>query len=176
MMTIVVTGNPGVGKSTLVLRAVARVPLRCGGMVTAEITKCGRRVGFSVRDLATGEAGILAHVHRAEGPEFGRYRMNLHDLDEIGVRAVERAIADAELVVVDEVGPMELRSARFVRAMEWALGEARNLLVTVHRRSDHPLTYALRHAADHFVRLTRANRDEMLTEVQRLLGFGYQTL
>lgn len=171
-MKVAITGNPGVGKSTLVLRVVERVPLSTGGMVTAEITKCDRRVGFSVRDLATGAAGTLAHLHHADGPPFGRYRLNLHDLDQIGVRAVERALEEAELVVVDEVGPMELRSPRFIGAVERALAEARNLLLTVHRASNHPLAYRIRHGVDHLFRLTQGNRDEVTAEVIRLLGQG----
>jgi len=169
-MRIAVTGNPGVGKSTLVRRVVKGVGLPHGGMVTAEIRKCGRRVGFSVQDLATGQEGVLAHLHLADGPPFGRYRLNLQDLEEIGVRAVERAIDEAELVVVDEVGPMELQSPRFVRAVERALGEARNLLVTVHRASNHPLAYRIRHGVEHLFRLTQGNRDEVAAEVIRLLS------
>ncbi|MGD9841134.1 MAG: NTPase [Candidatus Bipolaricaulis sp.] len=169
-MKIAVTGNPGVGKSTLVRQVVENVPLSYGGMVTAEIRKCGRRVGFSVRDLATGAEGILAHLHLAAGPSCGRYRLNLRDLEEIGAQAIERAIEGAGLVVVDEVGPMELHSPRFVRAVDRALEEAQNLLVTVHRASNHPLAYRIRHGADRVVHLTRGNRDQTAEEVTHLLA------
>lgn len=169
-MRIAVTGQPGVGKTTFVLRVVERVSLSCGGMVTREIRKCGRRVGFSLRDLATGREGVLAHIHLADGPEFGRYRLNLCDLEEIGAAAIERAIHAAELVVVDEVGPMELRSPRFVAAVGQALSEARNLLVTVHRASNHPLAYCVRHGVDHYLRLTPANRDAQLQAVLQFLS------
>lgn len=168
-MKIAITGHPRVGKSTLVLRAVERAPISCGGMVTAEITKCGRRVGFSVRDLATGHVGVLAHLHLSDGPSFGRYRLNLPDLDAIGAGAIERAIEEADLVVVDEVGPMELASPRFVRAVERVLEEAPHFLITVHRSSNHALAYAVRHAADELFRLTRQNRDHVLAAVRRCL-------
>jgi len=166
-MRIGVTGHPGVGKSTLVLRVIAAVPLRCGGMVTQEIRKVGRRVGFALRDVATGKEGILAHIHLGDGPAFGRYRLSLRDLEEVGAEAIERAIAEAELVVVDEVGPMELHSPRFVAAVERALAEAPNLLVTVHRSSNHPLAYKIRHGMDRYIRLTQSNREEKTAEVIR---------
>lgn len=171
-MKIAVTGQPGVGKTTLVLRVVERVSLSCGGMVTQEIRKCGRRVGFSLRDLATGREGVLAHLHLADGPPFGRYRLNFQDLEGIGVRAVERAIEEAELVVVDEVGPMELQSPRFICVVERALAEAQNLLLTVHRASNHPLAYRIRHGVNHLFRLAEGNRDEVAAEVIRLLRRG----
>lgn len=169
-MKIAVTGAPGSGKSTLVARVVGEVPLAAGGMVTAEIRKCGRRVGFSVRDLATGREGILAHLHLEDGPPFGKYRLNLRDLEEIGVRAIERALAERELVVIDEVGPMELQSPAFIGAVERALREAPNLLVTVHRASNHPLAYRIRHGVDRLVRITAGNRDAAAAEIARLLG------
>ncbi len=169
-MKIAVTGAPGSGKSTLVARVVGAVPLSAGGMVTAETRKCGRRVGFSVRDLATGKEGVLAHLHLEDGPSFGRYRLNLRDLEEIGVRAIERALAERELVVIDEVGPMELQSPAFISAVERALREAPNLLVTVHRASNHPLAYRIRHGVDHLFRISTANREGVTEEIVRLLG------
>ncbi len=167
-MRIAVTSNPGVGKSTLVSRVVERVPLSAGGLVTHEIRKCGRRVGFSLRDLATGQEGVLAHVHLADGPGLGRYRINLHDLDEIGALAIERAVEERDLVVVDEAGPMELHSPRFIAAVDHALTQAKNLLVTVHRASNHPLAYRIRRGVDRYIRLTRENRDAKTEEVVRL--------
>jgi len=160
-----VTGNPGVGKTTLVLRVVEGVPLKCGGMVTLEIRKVGRRVGFSVRDILTGKEGVLAHLHLTQGPRMGRYRINLKDLDEVGAAAIERALEEADLVVVDEVGPMELHSPRFIRAVERALEADKHLLVTVHRRSNHHLAYLVRHRVDRYIRLTVSNRERMIQEV-----------
>jgi nucleoside-triphosphatase len=169
-MKIGVTGHPGVGKTTLVKRVLEAVPLRAGGMITEEIRKCGYRVGFSVRDVATGKEGYLAHLHHCDGPEFGRYRLCLKDLEEIGVAAIERALEEAELVVIDEVGPMELKSSRFVAAVEKALESKKHLLVTVHRASNHHLAYRIRHEVDQLIRLTKSNRDEKILEVIRLLS------
>ena len=151
-------------------RVLAAVPLTAGGMVTKEIRKVGRRVGFAVIDVATGREGVLAHIHREEGPRLGRYRVNLRDLEEIGAAAIERAIEGCELVVVDEVGPMELKSPRFIAAVTRALEEAENLLVTVHRASNHHLAYRIRHECDRLIRLTTSNRDEKISEVIGLLA------
>jgi nucleoside-triphosphatase len=169
-MKIGVTGHPGVGKTTLVKRVLEASPLRAGGMVTEEIRKCGVRVGFLVRDVATGRAGYLAHLHHCDGLKFGRYRLCLEDLEEIGAAAIERAIEEAELVVIDEVGPMELRSPRFVAAVEKALRADKHLLVTVHRASNHYLAYRIRHEVNHLIRLTQSNREEKIAEVLQLLS------
>ncbi len=169
-MKIGVTGHPGVGKTTLVLQVIERVPLKCGGMVTKEIRKIGRRVGFSIHDILTGKEGVLAHIHLERGPRLGRYRINLKDLDEIGAAAIERALRECNLIVVDEVGPMELNSERFIRAVERALESDKHLLITVHRDSSHRLAYRIRHGVDHFFRLTATKRDRITQEILRLLS------
>jgi len=170
-----VTGHPGVGKTTLVLKVIEKVPFKCGGMITKEIRKIGRRVGFSVHDILTGREGVLAHIHLERGPKLGRYRINLKDLDEVGAAAIERALEECDLVVVDEVGPMELRSERFIRAVERALESKKHLLVTVHRASNHHLAYRIRHEVDHFFRLTTTKRDRITAEVIELLTRAART-
>ncbi len=171
-MKIGVTGHPGVGKTTLVERVIQAVPLKCGGMITKEIRKIGRRVGFSVHDVLTGREGVLAHIHLERGPKLGRYRVNLRDLEEIGAAAIERALEECELVVVDEVGPMELHSERFIRAVERALESDKHLLVTVHRASNHHLAYRIRHETDRFFRLSTTKRDRITEEIIELLSRG----
>jgi len=169
-MKVGITGHPGVGKTTLVKRVLEAVSLRAGGMITEEIRKCGFRVGFLLRDVATGREGLLAHRHHCDGPKFGQYRLCLRDLEEIGAAAIERAVEEAELVVIDEVGPMELKSARFIAAVERALASEKHLLVTVHRASNHRLAYRIRHEVDHLIRLTQSNREEKIQEVIRLFS------
>ncbi len=70
-MQIVITGRPGVGKTTLIERVLAEISLDAGGMLTKEIRKCGHRVGFSVIDVDTKEEGVLAHLHQQQGLEGG---------------------------------------------------------------------------------------------------------
>ncbi len=158
------------GKTTLVERVIQAVPLKCGGMITKEIRKIGRRVGFSVHDVLTGREGVLAHIHLERGPKLGRYRVNLRDLEEIGAAAIERALEECELVVIDEVGPMELHSERFIRAVERALESDKHLLVTVHRASNHHLAYRIRHEADRFFRLSTTKRDRITEEIIELFN------
>ena len=156
----------------MVERVIQAVPLKCGGMITKEIRKIGRRVGFSVHDVLTGREGVLAHIHFERGPKLGRYRVNLRDLEEIGAAAIERALEECELVVIDEVGPMELHSERFIRAVERALESDKHLLVTVHRASNHHLAYRIRHETDRFFRLSTTKRDRITEEIIELLSKG----
>ncbi|MEA2046049.1 MAG: NTPase [Euryarchaeota archaeon] len=158
-----VTGKPGVGKSTLVRRSLDRLDCVVGGMLTRDVRVRGRRVGFELQDLRCGALGTLASLEGA-GPRLGRYHVNLHDLEEIGAAAIEDAILRADLVVIDEVGTMELFSSRFVEAVETALGSGKSMLVVVQAKSRHPLAVRIR---DTFLLVTvkRDNRDGLAGDI-----------
>jgi nucleoside-triphosphatase len=157
---IALTGRPGVGKTTLIRRVLERVPLKAGGILTEEIRKCGRRVGFSLVDLATGTKGVLAHLHQSIGPRLGPYRVNLEDLEGIGISAIYRALEESDLVVIDEIAPMELTSPAFLPAVEAALQSEKSLLVSTHAHVDDPLVHRVRQELE-LIRVKLSNRDEL---------------
>ncbi len=158
------TGSPGSGKTTAILRIadeLRRRGLRVGGMYTQELRERGRRVGFAVKRIGGGE-GILAHVKLAGGPRHGKYFVNLHDLEKIGVSAILEGMREAEVVIVDEVGPMELYSEEFRRAVNQLLSSPRHAILTVHHRSRDPLALKVRRmAGENLIILTPENRDRI---------------
>ena len=135
-MKIFVTGMSGVGKTTLALKVAGELQNRgfkVGGMITQEIRKGGRRVGFKIKALDSGEEGILAWV--GEGyPRVGRYVVNVEDLNRVGVSAIRRALQNANIIIIDEIGAMEFKSREFAKAVEEALKGEKPLLATLHRR------------------------------------------
>ncbi len=169
---VAITGQPGVGK-TAVCRAVAdRLGRSTGGMICSDITEGdkgegasrGRRVGFELLDLQTGVNGVLAHI-RGDGPRVGKYRVNMADLDRIGVSAILSAIG-TDLIVIDEIAPMELTSQRFIQAVEEALASDRDMLVVLHQRSAHPLAERIRAEFD-LIAVTKANRGVIAGEIAK---------
>ena len=167
---IAITGRPEVGKTTLIERLLDRLPVRAGGMITREIRVCGHRVGFEIVDLATGTTGRLAHIHHRVGPKVGKYTVDLDGLRDTGVAAIDRAIASSDLIVIDEIGPMELASPLFVPAVERALETDKPLLISTHAHADCPIAHRVRRELD-LVRIKLGNRDRLVDEVlARLLG------
>jgi len=161
---IAITGRPGVGKTTLIERALEVTPDSAGGMLTKELRVCGRRVGFAVIDVATGTEGVLAHVHRRTGPRVGRYAVDVESLEQIGVAAILRAIRGKALVVIDEIAPMELLAPGFVPAVEAALTSDKALLISTHAHADHPLAHRVRRDLQLF-RVKLSNRDALVNEI-----------
>ncbi len=159
--TILLTGRPGIGKTTVIKEVVDRLGGRAGGFYTAEIRKGGRRQGFKIVTLE-GQEGVLSHVNIKGSPRVSRYGVNLKDLEEIGVAALRRAIAEADFVVVDEIGKMELFSDAFRKAVMEAIESDKIVLGTV-MATRHPWVDALKALPQVTVlELTVANRDRMV--------------
>ena len=114
MMTkkILLTGRPGCGKTTLIKRVVDELALPAGGFYTEEVRQRGERVGFKIITLS-GEAAVFADVDFRTPQRLGKYGLDLAALETVGVKALRTAVRGRQLVVIDEIGPMEIRSTIF---------------------------------------------------------------
>ena len=159
---IAVTGSTGIGKSTLVAKVAANAGMRVGGVLARDKRYKDRRIGFEMLDLASGAVGMLAD-ETGSGPQLGKYRVHPEDLDGLGARAIENALK-CDLIVVDEVGPMELTSHRFVSAVEMAIASSRPMLLVLHEWSNHRLAKKIR-STFQVITVTRENRESLVNEI-----------
>jgi len=162
-LNIFITGIPGIGKTTIILRVIQELEtlgFKVGGMVSQEAREGGVRVGFELIDLTSKRKGWLAHVNQPIGPKVSRYRVNLKDLAEIGAAAICKAVEISDFVVIDEVGPMELYSNEFQTAVKLALESPKPLIGTVHWKAHHPLVNYIRKKAEIYT-VTFENREEL---------------
>ena len=109
---VLLTGRPGCGKTTLVRRMVKELAQSAGGFYTEEIRERGLRLGFKIVTL-DGKEDVFAHVNFKTQERLGKYGLDLSPLETIGIEAVRKAIREREVTVIDEIGPMEIRSAIF---------------------------------------------------------------
>lgn len=134
---ILLTGSPGTGKTTVLMKTVEALKAKgfqVGGMLSREIRSSGIRVGFEIASLSDNEHGWLAHVNQMQGPQVGKYRVNLDDLNRVGVAAIMKAIQSCEVIAIDEIGPMELFSDSFKEAVTKAIQSMKRIIATVHWR------------------------------------------
>ncbi len=163
-MNIFVTGTPGCGKSTLIRQLVDSVTGDVAGIVTPEIRQNGKRQGFKLIDLTTNESAVLASVDIAPAV-VGKYGVNLDGIQRI-VELFLRSADEADVVFLDEIGPMELRSRRFQQAVRQVLAGDQPVVATLHRRlvdqySEHGTV----------VRLTRDSFDDVKQDILQQLGW-----
>jgi len=134
---LLVTGLPGSGKTTVVSKTAQRLNEKgysVGGMLSRDVRCHSSRIGFEILNLNNGSKGWLASIHQKPGPQIGKYRVNIDDIDKIGVQAITEANESLDVVVIDEIGPMELFSERFIEAVKRII-EGRKLMVcTIHWR------------------------------------------
>jgi len=175
---ILVTGRPGSGKTTLVLKLVERLyggGFKAGGFVTEEIREGPHRTGFEVRDLG-GSKAILAHVDRKGKPRVGKYGVDVKAFERIALRALEIGKKEADLLIVDEIGRMELFSNLFRSTLLELLGTPLPLLATVHMGSDAFTSDILSRGDVSVYRLNPAQREDLLEvvdgSIRRILTDG----
>jgi len=158
------TGRPGCGKTTLIKRVVNNLLQRAGGFYTEEIRDGGTRTGFKIVTLDGNEA-VFAHVDLKTPERLGKYGLDLATLERIGVCAVREAVRQRRLAVIDEIGPMEIRSAIFRDAVNEALDSEIPLLATVFARSL-PFTNAIKSRPDvTLIEVRPDNRERLLSEL-----------
>lgn len=135
MSNFLISGEPKSGKSTLVSKLVDKLgeKYELGGMISLDYSENDERKGFKLKDIRTGEEGILASVDVEEGPKVSKYKVNLGDLKNVGVSAIREAIQNCDIIVVDEIGKMELYSVDFREVVGDALSSDKDVIATLHR-------------------------------------------
>ncbi len=170
---VLLTGRPGIGKTTIIRQALAALGLRSGGFYTQELRGPKGRVGFSLNSL-DGRSGILAHVDCDSPHRVSRYGVNVPDMLAIGVPALNEALAGSELIVADEIGRMEIFCPEFCEAIVRCLDSPKPLLGTLQARRD-PFINQIRSREDvELVEVTNDNRDALpdivVAKVRELLA------
>jgi nucleoside-triphosphatase len=161
---LLLTGRPGCGKTTLIKCVVNKLALPAGGFYTAEIRERGQRVGFKLVTL-DGEEAVFAHMNFKTPQHLGKYGLDLAALDTVGVDSLREAVRARKLVVIDEIGPMEIRSAIFREAVNEALESGTPVLATITARS-FPFTDAIKKRPDvTMIEVRLNNRDQLVTEL-----------
>ena len=163
-MNILITGKPGVGKTTLIHTVVKKYS-NVSGFFTREIREGRQRVGFAIETM-DGKKGVLAHITIESPFRVSKYGVNLKDIDGICVPSMD---LDADIIVIDEIGKMELFSEKFKHKVAKAL-DTQKVIATILERP-HPFTDTIKKRED--VRLftvTERNRNDLVTILKRELS------
>ena len=163
------TGRPGTGKTSLIKQALAGMKGRAGGFYTEEIRTRGVREGFRLVTL-DGQTAILAHIDIRSPYRVSKYGVDVTSLDQTGVSALRQAAGQCDLVVIDEIGKMELFSANFREAIGQIIGSGKRVLGTI-MLNPNPFADAIKRQPQvKLITVTRDNHDPVLAELTEWLG------
>jgi nucleoside-triphosphatase len=187
MPKIGITGLPNVGK-TATLAAICRKLERDDFVVGGMITRAYRpgdgseRIGFYVENWETGEKEVFSSKKFATKfkteTDDGIYFVDIDPLERIGVAAIRASIADedVDIIIIDEVGKMEMHSEEFNSAVKEALDCPKPIIMTLHKKSRNPLLQDLRRRDDvRILEVTPVNKNLLPYKIEKLMKDHLQT-
>jgi nucleoside-triphosphatase len=169
---LLLTGPPGCGKTSVLLNLAEKLRANghiVGGIICPEIRRGGARTGFRILDLMGG-GGILSHVdlYSKDVPTVSRYGVNLPDLDRITKQALNRS---ASFFIVDEIGPMELKSRIFTSEVERMLESDTPVAAAIHYRTAWGFAGRVKSRGDvETILVTAGNRDGLPDDLYNLVS------
>ena len=168
-----ITGLPGSGKTQTLLRIIQLLEqdgLKVGGIVTEPIVEKDHRAGLRLVDWMTKEEQVFAHETMKSRVRFGRYGIDVHALEDLGTRALEEARKDADVIVIDEVGKMEVESEPFTQSIVESLDSNKSLVMTLHKKSRNPLLQDIRRRDElRLLEVTPINKNLLAFKIVDLL-------
>lgn len=168
MKNILICGPPGVGKTTLIKKILKKTNLRAGGFYTEEIRGRSNRVGFKIISLDNQE-GILAHINIKDSQRVGRYGVNINDLENIGARSLEQALKNDDLIIIDEIGKMEVFSEEFKEKVLDCLSSKKIVLAAISMVGDKFISNIKRRDDIILFKVTKENRDKLIKTISSLI-------
>lgn len=159
-----ITGIPGVGKTTLVQKIIEQAdPLKITGFVTTEIRFRGSRQGFELHGL-NGTRRILSHVNIQSRHRVGKYGVDTDGFEDF-LSSLDLLNPKIELIVIDEIGKMELFSVRFQNLVHAVFYTDKQVLATVPLKSNAFIRDIKKRPDVYIFELTRTNRDCLLEAI-----------
>jgi nucleoside-triphosphatase len=171
MVILLVTGEPRIGKTTAVMQAAQILKnkgLRVGGVVSKEITSDKVRTGFEFIDLSTNEKAMLASI-TGKGPRIGKYFVDLKGC-RFAAQVLIEAIKNSDVVICDELGPMEFKSKEFIDCAKTMLEVQKPVIAVVHKKLQHPVIDQFRKKANMLVNVDFQNRNKVADLLQDRLS------
>lgn len=186
-----ITGLPRSGKSAVMDKVVSmlaeerRDEMRArgddvaaakilGGMRCEPLVENGERVGFKCINFQNGDEGVMAHKNIDSRMRVLGYGIDPSALEEIAVPAIREAMDDYEVLVIDEIGKFSVESEGFVEIVRKAMEIDKPTLVTLHKKSRHPLLQDIRRRDDaRILEVTPVNRALLPYKIHKLIRETY---
>jgi len=162
------TGEPGVGKTTIIKAILSEINLMAGGFYTEEIRSGKTRKGFQLMTL-DGKQAVMASISKKSTYKVGKYGVDLDVLKELAVPSLNIALADRDIIVIDEIGKMECFSKEFRDMVERCLNSDKPVIGTIQNFAS-PFINSVTNRDDVvIITTTETNRNELANNIVEIL-------
>lgn len=168
---LLLTGMPGVGKTTVIRKVLASLPtrLKFDGFFTEEVREGGERIGFQIV-TADGQRAWLAKKGLPSPHKVGKYGVDVKAIENVVIPALSRAVRQADIIVIDEIAKMELSHPAFAEIV-WECLESPKPVLGVIQRSHLPFIEKVKARGDVWVwEVTHQNRDQLPEKIVEALS------
>lgn len=166
---IFLTGNPGVGKSTLLCKIVEKLKkmksqnLRMDGFLTKEIIKSGKRVGFTTETLDKTQSGQISKKDK------NNYLLNNELMDNLIIPTIMKGIenGNTNLLIIDEIGPIQSQSELFKESIKKAIDTHRiSILGIIANNENDEFSEEIKcNFRTNIITVNHENRDKLIDEI-----------
>ncbi|WP_297493457.1 NTPase [Persephonella sp.] len=165
-MKIVLTGEPGIGKTTIIKKVAEVLGDKAIGFYTEEFRDIhGKREGFKIITL-DGKEGILASKKLISLYRIGSYGVNLKEFEDLVLPVLEKAKSQDKIVIIDEIGKMELFSEKFARLIDEIFSLGKDIIATVPLKNVHPVISRIKRNPEvHLIEVNFSNRDKLPEQI-----------
>jgi nucleoside-triphosphatase len=163
-----IAGTPGVGKTMLLREVTLSKREHIGGFYTEHILSGRIRKGFVIRTF-DGQERMLASKDLKSTHKLGKYGVDLNALENVGVPALKLALMSKSVIVIDEIGSMEMMSERFRTILLECLTSTKPVLATI-RTASQPFCDQVKKFSDtQTIQLTKSNYASVKQQVRKWL-------
>ncbi len=167
---ILITGSPRSGKSTLISRIIefySKENYVIYGFLTPEVRMGGKRVGFDVEDIYSGKRNKFARAGNYKTQfKLGRYSIFIKEFDQMISKLEKVEIQKIDLLIIDEIGKMELFSKKFQEFIKKQFQLDISIVATIGQKIQHPVkNFILKISKVNLFNLNRQNQQKVFQEI-----------